>query len=210
MNYQDAIEAYQPTTEQQAADQKIILRYIRHEAENLLTRENKTAHITSSGLILNKTLDKILLVHHNIYNTWAWTGGHADGNPDLMAVAIKEGKEETGVLELKPLSEQIASIDILPVYGHFKRGEYVSSHLHLNVTYVLIADEADSLHVNVDENSGVAWIRVDDLNAYSNEPYMVAVYLKIIQWARQYKGYQDKKPALSGHGKITEDAGEGF
>ncbi len=188
MNYQEAIEAYQPTNEQEAADQQVILGYLRHEGEALLTRENKIAHLTSSGLILNKNLDKMLMVHHNIYNTWAWTGGHADGDPDLMAVALKEGQEETGVQELKPLSAHIASIDILPVYGHFKRGEYVSSHLHLNVTYVLIADEGASLHINEDENSGVAWVNVDDLDAYSNEPYMIAVYRKIIKRARQDAG----------------------
>ena len=49
--------------------------------------------MTSSGLIFNKNLDKILMVHHNIYNTWSWTGGHADGEDDLLKVAIKEAKE---------------------------------------------------------------------------------------------------------------------
>ncbi len=185
MNYLDAVKSFQPRNEQEAADQQVILGYIHNHGDALLTRGNKIAHITSSGLILNKSLDKMLMVHHNIYNTWAWTGGHADGEPDLLEVAMKEGKEETGVLELKPFSEQVASLDILPVYGHFKRGEYVSSHLHLNAAYVLIADEGETLHVNADENSGVAWVRVDELGEYSNEPDLIDVYLKIVKWARR-------------------------
>jgi len=61
-----------------------------------LLRDNEIAHITSSGFILNKSLDKALLIHHNIRNVWAWTGGHADGNSNLLEVAIQEAVEETG------------------------------------------------------------------------------------------------------------------
>lgn len=189
MNYREAIEAYEPANEQEASDKRVILGYMDSQPGTLLTRENQIAHITSSGLILNKALDKMLMVHHNIYNTWAWTGGHADGNPDLLEVALKEGQEETGVKNLVPLTEEIASIDILPVYGHMKRQAYVSSHLHLNVSYVLIADEEEVLYVKKDENSGVAWIRGEALDTFSNEPYMIAVYSKIIQRARRYEMY---------------------
>ncbi|WMM23788.1 GNAT family N-acetyltransferase [Tissierella sp. MB52-C2] len=46
---------------------------------------------------MNKSLDKVLMIHHNIRNTWAWTGGHVDGDSDFLHVAIKEAKEETGI-----------------------------------------------------------------------------------------------------------------
>ncbi len=165
-----------------------MLRCIGEQPDTVLTRQNSVAHLTSSGLIVNKSLDKMLMVHHNIYNTWAWTGGHADGDSDLLAVAIREGQEETGVQRLTPLTDQIASLDVLPVYGHVRKGQYVSTHLHLNVTYVLIADENHRLQANEDENSGVAWVPVDELAAYSNEPYLIGVYLKIVERARELKG----------------------
>lgn len=78
MNFKEAILKYQPINEQEKSDKEIILDYIDHFHDNILTREDQIAHMTSSGLILNKSLDKILMIHHNIYNTWAWTGGHAD------------------------------------------------------------------------------------------------------------------------------------
>lgn len=187
MNYRDAIEAYRPENEQEANDRRVILNYLKQQPENLLSRENQVAHITSSGLILNRSLDKMLLIHHNIYKTWAWTGGHADGHPDLLEVALKEGREETGVAALMPLTEAMVSLDILPVYGHMKRGRYVSAHLHLNASYVLTADEGAPLQVNADETSGVAWIPAASLHDYSNEPYMIAVYQKILERARRLK-----------------------
>ncbi len=185
MSFREAILKYQPTNEQEMNDKKNILDYIELFYENILTRGNQIAHMTSSGLILNKSLDKILMIHHNIYNTWTWTGGHADGDSDMLRVAIKEAKEETGVSNIVSLSDNLASIDIIPVYGHIKRGKYVSSHLHLNTTYVLIADESEKLVTNEEETSGVSWIEVNRLAEYSNEPYLIEIYKKIVDKARQ-------------------------
>jgi ADP-ribose pyrophosphatase YjhB (NUDIX family) len=188
MNYREEILKYQPVNEQEMNDKKVILDYIDHFYEDILTRENQIAHMTSSGLILNESLDKILMIHHNIYKTWAWTGGHADGDSDMLGVALKEAKEETGVMNIVSLTPELASIDIIPVYGHVKRGKYVSSHLHLNTSYILIADEKEALVVNQEETSGVGWIEVSRLSEYSNEPYLIGIYNKIIEKARKRRG----------------------
>ncbi len=187
MNFREEILKYQPINEQEANDKEIILNYIDHFYKNILTRENQIAHMTSSGLILNKSLDKMLMIHHNIYNTWAWTGGHADGEGDMLKVALKEAVEETGVSKIIPLSDSIASIDIIPVYGHFKKGKYVSSHLHLNISYILVADENEKLVINKDENSGVKWVEVNKLAEYSNEPYLIEIYNKIVDKAKKIR-----------------------
>ena len=96
MNYITEIDRYVPINEQETKDKEIILNYIRNN-EDVLTRDNEIAHITSSGFIVNKSRSKVLMIHHNIYNSWGWTGGHADGDSDLLHVAIKEAKEETGI-----------------------------------------------------------------------------------------------------------------
>jgi len=129
---------------------------------------------------MNPALNKVLLVHHNIRNAWAWTGGHADGDADLLRVAVKEAKEETGISSVYPLYENIASIDILPVFGHEKRGKYVSAHLHLSVAYLLICDELQATRSKPDENTGVAWFETDKFtNAYF-DPSDVYLYNKLI------------------------------
>lgn len=181
MSFVAQIEQYKPVNEQEAKDQQVILAYCKLFAHNVLLRENEIAHITSSGFILNETLDQMLMIHHNIRGSWAWTGGHADGDEDLLGVAIKEAKEETGVDAITPLSMQIASIDILPVYGHVKNGVYVNAHLHLSIAYLLICPMGQALESKPDENSAVQWLPVSECK----EPFFstddVHLYQKLIQ-----------------------------
>ncbi|WP_312645317.1 NUDIX hydrolase [Hydrogenoanaerobacterium sp.] len=184
MNYIDQIREFIPLNEQEKNDKRVILDYIELFPHNILTRENEFAHITSSGLILNPALDRVLLIHHNIYNAWAWTGGHADGDIDLLEIALKEAREETGLHHVRPLTEQLLTVDILPVYGHVKRGSYVCSHQHLNGAYVLLADEEEELAIKPDENSAVRWFDTDQLAQVVSEPYFMEIYQKIIDRAR--------------------------
>lgn len=179
MNWVELIKNYTPYNEQERRDKELTL-YCIDKFDDLLTRDNGVAHITSSGFIINKTKDKVLMVHHNIYNSWSWTGGHADGEEDLLAVAIKEAKEETGVKNIEPVTSHIFSLDVLPVLSHIKRGNHISAHLHLSIAYLIDADETEQLIVKTDENSAVKWIPIEEVNLYSNEPHMQKVYTKLI------------------------------
>ena len=114
---------------------------------------------------------KVLLCYHNIYRSWSWLGGHADGEHDLLAVAEREVLEESGLSKVTPLSEKIFSLEILTVDGHEKRGVYVPSHLHLNVTYLLQADPEAPLSKKADENSAVAWFPAGEAVEASSEPW---------------------------------------
>ena len=151
-----------------------------HKHKDILTRENKVFHMTSSGLILNASRDKILMVHHNIYRTWTWTGGHADGDDDLAAIAAREAVEETGISRVSFLYDQLATLDIIPVYGHIKNGAYVSAHLHLNAAYLLQASEDDKLKVRADENSGVEWTPMDEVAERSKEAELIRIFGKML------------------------------
>ena len=180
----EEIRAYRPQTEQEAADQQVILEYAARFPENILTRDNEFAHITSSGFVVNADASKVLFAHHNIYRVWAWTGGHADGEEDLLAVALREAREETGVEHIRPLSPHIMSLDILPVWGHWKRGRYVVAHQHLNVSYLLVADETDPLKKCEGENSQVGWLPARELLQLTNEWQMDEVYTKLLSRAQ--------------------------
>ncbi|MBU3191865.1 NUDIX hydrolase [Clostridium bowmanii] len=185
MDYKKQIIKFNPNNEQEGQDKKIILDYIEEFPQNILSRENKFAHITSSGFIMNKAMDKVLMVHHNIRNTWAWTGGHVDGDTDFLHVAVKEAKEETGINAVTALTKNIVSIDILPVYGHVRRNKYVSAHLHLSIAYILIASEKEVLIVKEDENSDVSWFSVDRFTEDFFDVRDVYLYNKLINRAKQ-------------------------
>jgi len=178
MNWIESIKRYVPCNEQEKKDKEIIINCM-DKFDDILTRNNEIIHITSSAFAVNRTRNKVLMVFHNIYNSWSWSGGHADGEEDLLAVAIREVKEETGVSNVFPISKNIISLDILPVQGHIRRGKYVSPHLHASAAFLLEADESEPLIVKPDENSGVQWIPIDKIDKYSNEPHMKKVYNKI-------------------------------
>lgn len=184
MDYRDAIKNYKPINEQESQDKKVILDYIKYFGDNVLLRDNEIAHITSSGFIMNRTLDKVLLVHHNIRNVWSWTGGHADGDKDMLYVSMKEAKEETGLVQIGPLSEDIASVDILPVFRHRKNSRFINAHLHLSVAYILIAEEKAALHICEEENTGVDWFSVDKFTEEYFSEDDLNLYNKLITFAR--------------------------
>ena len=119
------IENYPPSNEQEEKDKALILGWISNN-ENAFSRENTVAHITASAWVVNKDRSKVLMVYHNIYNSWSWMGGHADGETDLLSVAIREVKEEAGISNVRPVSEEIFSLESLTVDGHVKKGNYVS------------------------------------------------------------------------------------
>lgn len=185
LNYIKQINEYIPDSLLQRKNKNVILDFIDLLGDKTLSRKSEVAHLTSSGFIVNHDATKALMAHHNIYNTWAWTGGHADGEKDLLKTAIKEAKEETGVKKISAISDNIVSLDILPVYSHTKRGEIVSTHLHLSIAYVLIADESDELIINHDENSDVTWIEYDRLNELCSEPDMIVLYKRLWDKAKK-------------------------
>ena len=175
------LENYIAWNEQEERDRQVML-HLLDTQRDIFLRENQTAHFSASSWLLNHEHTKVLMIYHNIYQSWSWTGGHADGETNLLNVAIREAKEETGVSDIKPVKEDIFSLEILTVDGHIKKSSYVPSHLHLNVTYLLEADEREMLHVKADENSGVKWFTPDEALRACTEPWMVEwVYQKLYQ-----------------------------
>lgn len=185
MNIRYELEKYEPFNEQEQRDKENMIKFI-DTFEDVLTRNNTFAHFTSSAWAVNKERTKVLMIYHNIYQSWAWTGGHTDGDNDLLDVAIRELKEETGIENVRVIDENIFSIEIVTVDGHVKRGKYVSSHLHLNTTFLLEVDENEKLKIKDDENSGVKWVDMDKVIEISNETKMKPIYIKEIEKLKKY------------------------
>ncbi|MBR3796355.1 MAG: NUDIX hydrolase [Clostridia bacterium] len=167
----------------EAAEQRTMLTLIAQQGDALLHRSCALAHMTASAIIVNSGRTHTLMAFHRIYNSWAWTGGHADGERDFEAIARREAQEETGIEGLRLLGNGPASIEILPVWAHKKRGLDVGSHLHLNVSYLFEADDTLPLRVAQDENSAVGWIEIDKLEESVSEPPMLPIYRRLLERA---------------------------
>ena len=179
MEIYEQIKAYRTWNEQERQDQVLILDFLRKNPDAFY-RTNLLAHMTASAWVVNPQRSKVLMVYHRLYDSWSWAGGHADGEEDLLAVALREVREETGLQRLHPVTEDIYSLEVLTVDGHEKHGKYVPSHLHLNLTYLLEAEENQPLRVCEAENSGVAWFALADALAASTEPWFVErIYKKL-------------------------------
>lgn len=184
MDLKNEIEKYKPYNEQEQKDKEIMLKNI-DTFNNILTRENEIAHFTASNGVVNKEKTKVLMIYHNIYKSWAWTGGHADGESNLLKVALRELEEETGLKNLKILSDGIYGLQILTVDGHIKKGKYVASHLHLDCCFLIQADENEETRIKEDENSGVKWISIEEAIKVTNEEKMIPIYSKLNEKLRK-------------------------
>lgn len=156
MNLRKKIEEFIPFNEQEEKDKIQFLEFI-DSFDDTLTRDNIFGHFTASAFVVNKERNKMVVVYHIINDGWIYPGGHADGEEDLLKVAIREVEEETG-LKVKVLDDNIYAIESAPVKGHIKRGKYVSAHLHLDVIFIMEADDKIPLKYKEDESKGVKWI----------------------------------------------------
>lgn len=186
MTLREQIENYVPYNEQEERDKEQFLRFI-DSFDYVLTRDNVFGHFTASAFIVNKERTKTLVVYHIIQDGWLCSGGHADGEEDLLGVALREVKEETG-LDVKVLDENIFGIHSAPVKGHIKHGKYVSAHLHLDTMYLMEADDTLPLVYREDESRGIKWIPMEEATSEMMCDFIRPIYKKMIEKLNE-KGY---------------------
>lgn len=177
------VKNYWPYDEAEGADRAVLQQFLENWSEkgiSVYQRENLSAHIVVSCWIVNKNRSKVLMCFHNQYQHWAWLGGHADGDGDLLRVALKETEEESGLKNVIPVSDEPVDICVLYVPMHYKHGKYVSAHLHFNLTYLLEADDTEPVFAKTDENKAVTWVANENVIAETRERDSEPIYQRIM------------------------------
>jgi len=131
--------------------------------EDCFLRSQKLGHITASAWLLNPDSTSVLLTHHRKLNRWLQPGGHADGDSDILANAIREAQEESGITSIQVLSEAIFDLDIHTIPTHGKE----TAHLHYDVRYLLQAKH--TRYVVSAESHDLAWVDMQQIRDYSEE-----------------------------------------
>ena len=179
MTLREQLEKYIPYDEQEERDKEQMLKFI-NDYDDVLTRNNIFGHFSASAFVVNKERTKMVVVYHIINDGWICPGGHADGEEDLLSVAVREVEEETG-LKVKVLDNNIYSIQSAPVKGHIKLGKYVSAHLHLDVLYIMEADDTIPLVYREDESKGIKWIPFEEADNETMCDFIRPIHKKLIK-----------------------------
>lgn len=145
--------------------------------QQCFSRRLAVGHVTGSAWLVDESGGRVLLTHHRKLDRWLQLGGHSDGDPDTLAVAVREAEEESGLRGLVALSEEIFDLDIHIIPA--RPGE--PEHRHYDVRYALQANGRDDPVVS-DESHDLAWVAVADLHNLTDEPSMLRMADK---WSRQ-------------------------
>ena len=142
-------------------------------------RDHLPGHITGSAWVVNESRSKILLLHHKKLNRWLQPGGHADGDANVLQVAMRELEEETGIRNAKLLTLRIFDLDIHPIPSRKDFPE----HFHYDVRFWFEADEADKI-IESDESHEVKWIEINELNRFTDNESIHRMVRKSFEGSR--------------------------
>jgi 8-oxo-dGTP pyrophosphatase MutT (NUDIX family) len=131
---------------------------------NAFQRTHLPGHITGSAWICNEDFTKVLLVHHAKLNRWLQPGGHADGDENVIRVALKETEEETGIQQYKIIDDNIFDLDI----HRIPERKDMPAHDHYDIRILLQASENQKIIVS-EESHDVQWIKLSEINQYTTE-----------------------------------------
>ena len=159
----ELLRRYSPTVADRAPVVKQILSFVESEPE-CAERSHQFGHLTGSAWIVNPARTKALLLHHSKLNRWMQPGGHADGELDLLSVALKEAREESGLPRIEPISREVFDVDIHEI-PQFKD---IPAHYHFDVRFLLCADDSEQPCRN-EESNEVKWIDLTDIHTYTEE-----------------------------------------
>ncbi len=142
---------------------------------NCFDRQLQVGHVTGSAWVVNPSRTHALLMHHRKLGRWFQPGGHADGQPDVLKVALQEAREETGLTQIRAVSDAIFDVDVHQIPANAKE----PAHLHYDIRFLVEADPAEKLIIN-SESKGLLWVRLGDVAKYNGDESMIRMVQKTL------------------------------
>ncbi len=153
----DKLSNYSPMDENEALMLIDIMEFV-EKHRNCFDRELSVGHITGSAWIIDNDRTHALLTHHKKLDRWLQLGGHSDGDADTLAVALKEGREESGLVDINAISEGIFDVDVHLIPARKTEPD----HFHYDIRFLLEADRNTPLIIS-EESNDLAWVALDDI-----------------------------------------------
>ncbi len=152
------IQEYTPEFKEEAETRKKMLVALEND-KNPFSRDSFPHHFTASSLLLNTDETKFLLLHHTKLGKWLQPGGHCDGDANLLNVAIKEAKEESGIKDIIAVSNQVLDLDI----HYIPNTDKEPAHWHYDVRFILKTEFSNNFTRNHESND-MKWVEFENVN----------------------------------------------
>tara|TARA_Y100001968_G_C19091618_1_gene588002 strand:- start:15 stop:551 length:537 start_codon:yes stop_codon:yes gene_type:complete len=153
----------------------LVLQFLK-KGGDLFSNTNKEGHFTGSAWIINPQKNKVLLTHHKKLNKWIQLGGHADGEKNLLSVALREAREESGIKHFTVVNNQIFDVDIHPVLNAKRQ----KSHLHYDIRFLFKANPKNEKIITSKESFDVAWVPIEKISELNPEKSLTRMIKKTI------------------------------
>ncbi|MBT1702499.1 NUDIX hydrolase [Chryseosolibacter indicus] len=162
-----AVKLYRSTFEEELLFKKLFIDLLNNP--RAYHRDHLPGHITGSAFIVDSSRKYVLLTHHAKLNKWLQPGGHADGDENVINVALREADEETGLKNLRLITEEIFDLDVhaIPARKDFPQ------HDHYDVRILLEGSREEQLIIT-EESKDLAWVSIDEAVALSGNNHSIA------------------------------------
>lgn len=167
------LHQYNPIDKQEHRHKQHITEFVQQNSD-CFERTLTTGHITASCWLLNYKQTHALLLHHKKFNAWIQLGGHCDGNPDVLDVALKEAHEESGIEAINPITETIFDVTIhqVPAFGT------EPAHYHYDICFLLQVTDPHAQPRNNHESHGLAWFLPEEIAGINQEKSIARMVYK--------------------------------
>lgn len=167
------LRAYKPVNASEALMTQATLTFI-EQHPNCFDRSLLVGHVTGSAWIVSPNRQQTVLIHHRKLDRWFQPGGHADGDPDIAAVAVREAEEETGLTSLHLVSPAIFDVDVHPIPA---RGD-VPEHLHYDIRFLLEANPEELFQIT-DEVKNIRWFPLEAVETVTDSESILRMVRKV-------------------------------
>lgn len=142
------------------------------EHDDCFSSKLQIGHATGSGWVVDSDRTHAILVHHATLNKWLQPGGHADGDPEILRVAIREVREETG-LNVRAVSPEVFDLDSHEIPAT----DTVPAHVHHDICFLLEDGHRDSLIASA-ESRDIRWVALDKVALLTTDASILRMVAK--------------------------------
>ncbi len=172
------LDNHQPADAHETRMLEDIKQFVRRY-DNFHSRQQLAGHLTGSAWVLSEDLTHALLTYHGKFNCWVQLGGHVEDDADMLSAALREACEESGLLNVNPLSDQIFDVDVHAIPANPKE----PAHFHYDIRFLFAADRAVPLVVS-SESKDLAWVEIEKIAELTSEESVLRMVRKTIDHYR--------------------------